>query len=109
MASEADQVLHAADEPIIDENKSTSRVESNALASSSSNIAIMKMVNKTTPSISDYWKKLTITEDDHFAYHATGWLSGGLESHPYCGISHGRWNHYGLLRISSNCWVRSSS
>jgi hypothetical protein len=80
MASEADQVLHAADEPIIDENKSTSRVESNALASSSSNTTIMKMVNKTTPSISDYWKKLTITEDDRFAYHATGWLSGGLES-----------------------------
>jgi hypothetical protein len=30
--------------------------------------------------MSDYWKKSTITEDDHSAYHAAGWLGGGLES-----------------------------
>jgi hypothetical protein len=55
MASEADQVLHAADEPVIDENKSTSGVESdNSMTSSSSNVAAVKMANKTTPEMSDY-------------------------------------------------------
>jgi hypothetical protein len=49
MASEANQVLHDADEPIVDENKSTSRVESDALASSSSDAAVKKVVNKITP------------------------------------------------------------
>jgi hypothetical protein len=75
MTSEANQALHA-----IDENKSASRVESDALASSSSKTAFKKMVNKTTLSMSDYWKKLTIIEDDRSAYHAAGWLGGGLES-----------------------------
>jgi hypothetical protein len=28
----------------------------------------------------DYWKKSSVTEADHSAYHATGWLPGGLES-----------------------------
>jgi hypothetical protein len=38
MADEADQVLHVTDEPIIDENKSTPRAESdNLMTSSSSN------------------------------------------------------------------------
>jgi hypothetical protein len=82
MASEADQVLHDANEPVVDENKSASRAESDTLTSSSSNTTIQKMANKTPPprSISDYWKKSTITKDDHFAYHATSWLSGELES-----------------------------
>jgi hypothetical protein len=44
--NETDQTLHAAGESVVDENK-------------------------TTPSMSDYWKKLTITKVDHSAYHAT--------------------------------------
>jgi hypothetical protein len=80
MASEADQIIQASDEPVIDKHKSASRAESDAPASSSSNAAIKKMVNNTTPSMSDYWKKSTITEDDRSAYHATGWLGGGLGS-----------------------------
>jgi hypothetical protein len=78
MAGEADQVLHATDEPVVDETKSASRAESDAPASSSSNTAVKKMANMTTPSMSDYWKKSMITEDDRSAYHATGWLDDGL-------------------------------
>jgi hypothetical protein len=80
MAGEADQVLHATDEPTVDETKSASGAESDAPASSSSNPAVKKMANMTTPSMSGYWKKSMITEDDHSAYHATGWLGDGLES-----------------------------
>jgi hypothetical protein len=81
MAGEADQVLHATDEPVVDENKSASGAESDTLASSSSsNTVVNKLVNKTTSSISDYWKKSMITEDDRSAYHATGWLGSRLES-----------------------------
>jgi hypothetical protein len=80
MAGEADQILHAFDEPIIDENIIAFVAESDTPESSSSNAAVKNMVNKTTPSMSDYWKKSSITEDDHSAYHADGWLGGGLES-----------------------------
>jgi hypothetical protein len=80
MASEVDQILPTADEPVVNENKSASGVESDALASSSSNATVKKMANKITPSMSNYWKKLMITKDDRSAYHATDWLSGGLES-----------------------------
>jgi hypothetical protein len=80
MASEANQILPTADEPIVNKNKSASGVESDASTSSSSNAAVKKMANKITPSMSDYWKKLTITKDDRSAYHAADWLSGELES-----------------------------
>jgi hypothetical protein len=49
MAGESDQVLHAADEPIIDENKSASGGESDTSASSSSNTIVKKVANKITP------------------------------------------------------------
>jgi hypothetical protein len=82
MASEADQTFNVLGEPIIDENKSASGVESDVpTVSSSSNAAAAKMVNKTTPSMSDYWKKSMITEADCLAYHATGGLGGGMEFH----------------------------
>jgi hypothetical protein len=81
MVGETDQTLHVVGEAIIDEAKTASRVESDVPAtSSSSNAAIEKMANKTTPMMSDYWKKSTITEADRSAYHATGWLGSRLES-----------------------------
>jgi hypothetical protein len=56
-------------------------VESDDLAaSSSSNIIVVKMVNKTTLEMPDYWKKLIVTEADRSAYHATNWLGGRLVS-----------------------------
>jgi hypothetical protein len=60
---------------------SASGAESNVpTMSSSSNVIDVKMMNKTTPLMFNYWKKSTITEADHSAYHAVGWLGGGLES-----------------------------
>jgi hypothetical protein len=50
------------------------------VASSSSNEVVVNMANKTTPTLSDYWKKSTITEVDRSAYHTAGWLGGTLES-----------------------------
>jgi hypothetical protein len=50
------------------------------VASSSSNVAVVKMEEKTIPEIVDYWKKMTITETDRQAYHSFCWLNGGLES-----------------------------
>jgi hypothetical protein len=77
MAGEADQILLAINEPAIGENKSASGVESDDLvASSSSKAATVKMVNKTTPMMYDYWKKSTITKADHSTFHAAGWLGG---------------------------------
>jgi hypothetical protein len=69
-AAETDRSLHVADEPIIDKNKSASGAESNVpVASSSSNAAAVKMADETTPEMSDYWKRSTITEADRLAYH----------------------------------------
>jgi hypothetical protein len=46
------------------------------MTSSSTNEAVTKMANKTTPTLPNYSKKSTINEADHSA----GWLDGGLES-----------------------------
>jgi hypothetical protein len=55
MASEADQILHVTDVPIINDSKSESETESDVLAApSSSNVAAAKMVDKTTPKMVDY-------------------------------------------------------
>jgi hypothetical protein len=81
MASETDQILHTANELVVDESKSNSRTESDSPAvSTSSKTATTKIADKTIPDMSDYWKKSTITETDHKAYHSAGWLIGGLES-----------------------------
>jgi hypothetical protein len=73
MAGEADQIPHVVDEPIVNENKSHSEIESDVLVTfSSSNIAGMKMAEKTTPEMVDYWKKTMITEADRQAYHSFG-------------------------------------
>jgi hypothetical protein len=81
MAGETDQIFHAVDKPIVNESKSDSGTESDVpAASSSSNMAVAKMVDKTTPKMVDYWKKMTATEADHRAYHSFGWLNSGLES-----------------------------
>jgi hypothetical protein len=81
MAGEADQILHVTIELVINKSKSDSWMESDyPAASTSSNTVATKIADKTIPDMSDYWKKSTITEADHQAYHSTGWLTGGLES-----------------------------
>jgi hypothetical protein len=55
MVGEADQILHVACEGVDDNAKTASWVESDIpVASSSSNTAIKKMVNKDTRVLSDY-------------------------------------------------------
>jgi hypothetical protein len=79
MAGETDQIPRVTDEPIANEGKSDSEMKSDvSVASSSSNIAAVKMAKKTTPEMVDYWKKKTVTEADRLAYHSFGWLNGGI-------------------------------
>jgi hypothetical protein len=75
MAGEADQALHVANKPAADEGKSDT-----AMTSSSATLAIIKMADKIVPNMTDYWKKSTITEKEHQAYHDFGWLAGNLIS-----------------------------
>jgi hypothetical protein len=73
MDGEADQNPPTITKPIIDDNKSDFGMESDVLtSSSSSNMAIVKIANKTIPDMYDYWKKLMLTEVGHKAYHSTG-------------------------------------
>jgi hypothetical protein len=55
MASEANQILRVADEPVVDESKSNSGMESGSpAASTSSNTSAAKIADKTIPDMSDY-------------------------------------------------------
>jgi hypothetical protein len=73
MAGETDQILCIADEPIVNESKSDFETESNVpVTSSSSNMAVAKMADMTTPEMVDYWKKTIVTEADRKAYHSFG-------------------------------------
>jgi hypothetical protein len=54
VVGEADQILRVIDEPVINESKSDSEMESDVpVASSSSNMAVAKMKDKTTPKMVD--------------------------------------------------------
>jgi hypothetical protein len=81
MSDEADWIPYVVDEPVVDDKQCDSEMESNVVAaSSSSNVAAMKIAKKTTPEMVDYWKKTLVTETDRQAYHSFDWLNGGLES-----------------------------
>jgi hypothetical protein len=55
MAGEIDQTLVATDTPAIDEGRNDSRVESDALATSSSSThAVIKMADNRVSEMSDY-------------------------------------------------------
>jgi hypothetical protein len=81
MAGEADQ-----NPPVITElagggNKSDSRMESDAPATSSSaTLAAIKMADNQIPEITDLWKKSNVSEANRQAYHNLGWLTGNLIS-----------------------------
>jgi hypothetical protein len=49
-------------------------------ASSSSTRGTAKMVEGEIPELTDFFKKMTVTEDDRRAYHNRGWLTGNLVS-----------------------------
>jgi hypothetical protein len=38
------------------------------------------MADKEIPELIDFFKKMTVTEDDHREYHDRGWLTGNLVS-----------------------------
>jgi hypothetical protein len=81
MASETDRIPNIVVEVVVNAGKTHSAGESDVpVASSSSNEAVVKMVNKTTPVLSDYWKKSMVTKADCSAYHTAGWLGSALES-----------------------------
>jgi hypothetical protein len=58
-----------------------SRAESIAMAASSSPTrCATRMAEEEIPELTDFFKKMTMTEDDHRAYHDRGWLTGNLVS-----------------------------
>jgi hypothetical protein len=50
------------------------------VASSSPTRRATKMVEGEIPELIDFFKKTTMTEDDHQAYHNRGWLTSNLVS-----------------------------
>jgi hypothetical protein len=81
MSSETDQTsLTAGDVATIDAKMVSGAESDTAAASSSSNVATEKIAKKDVLMLTDYWKKSTVTEADHAAYHAADWLLGGVQS-----------------------------
>jgi hypothetical protein len=63
-----------------DDSEHDSRVESTAMAASSSPTRGATMVDGEIPELTDFFKKTTVTEDDRRAYHDRGWLTDNLVS-----------------------------
>jgi hypothetical protein len=81
MAVETSHDLPIADVPAAADAQSDSRVESAApVTSSSPTLATTKMVDRKVPEMSDFFKKIPITEEERLAYHSFGWLTGNLIS-----------------------------
>jgi hypothetical protein len=77
MASEVDQNPPVTTKPTASSNKSDSRPESEAPATSSSaTVAGIKMANNKIPEISTYWKKSNVSKAICQAYHDFAWLTG---------------------------------
>jgi hypothetical protein len=81
MAGEADQNPPVAIEPTASGNKSNSRLESDAPATSfSATVAAIKMADNKILDIANYWKKSNVSEANRQAYHDLGSLTGNLIS-----------------------------
>jgi hypothetical protein len=82
----ADTTVHASAVPVTlsasaDDLGHDSRVESAAMAASSSpTCGATRMAKGEISELTDFFKKMTVTEDDHRAYHDRGWLTGNLVS-----------------------------
>jgi hypothetical protein len=64
-----------------DDTQSDSRVESAAPITSSSHVlAATKMVDIKVPEMSDFFKKIIVTEEERLAYHSFSWLTGNMIS-----------------------------
>jgi hypothetical protein len=81
----ADTTVHAPAAPIApsdstDDSGHDSGVESAAIAASSPTRGATRMAVGEIPKLTDFFKKTTVTEDDCWAYHGRGWLTGNLVS-----------------------------
>jgi hypothetical protein len=63
-----------------DDTGSDSRVESNAMMTSSPTHGVALMAKGEIPELSDFFKKMTVTDEEHQAYHNHGWLTSNLVS-----------------------------
>jgi hypothetical protein len=86
--SMADVAIHDSTPPTApsvnnEESGNDSGAESTAIATSSSPTrAATKMADGEIPELTDFFNKMTMTEDDCQAYHDHGWLAGNLISIP---------------------------
>jgi hypothetical protein len=82
----ADTTIHDPTAPIAlsvsdDDSRHDSGAESTAMATSSSPTrGATKMADREIPELTDFFKKTTVTKDDHRAYHDRGWLADNLVS-----------------------------
>jgi hypothetical protein len=80
----ADTTVHAPAAPVAssanaDDSEHDSEVESTAMAASSSPTrGATRMVKWEILKLTDFFRKMTMTEDDCRAYHDSGWLTGNL-------------------------------
>jgi hypothetical protein len=76
-----DPAAHVAASANADDSGHDSGMESTVMVTSSSPThGVAKMVEGEIPKLIDFFKKMTVTEDDHRAYHDHGWLTDNLVS-----------------------------
>jgi hypothetical protein len=80
-----DTTVHAPAAPVApsasaDDSGHDSGAESAAMAASSPTRGATRMAVGEIPELTDFFKKMTVTEDDRRAYHDRGWLTSNLVS-----------------------------
>jgi hypothetical protein len=76
-----DPTAHVAPSVNDDDSGHDSRAKSTTMvASSSPTYGATKMADGKIPELTNFFKKATVIEDDHRAYHDHGWLTGNLVS-----------------------------
>jgi hypothetical protein len=83
--SMANTTIHAPAAPVApsasaDDSGHDSGAKSAAMTASSPTHGATRMVAREIPKLTDFFKKMTVTEDDRRAYHDRGWLTGNLAS-----------------------------
>jgi hypothetical protein len=81
----ADTTVHAPTAPVApsasaDDSGHDSGAESAAMVASSPTCGATRMAVGEIPELTDFFKKMTVTEDDRQTYHGRGWLTGNLVS-----------------------------
>jgi hypothetical protein len=81
----ADTTVHAPAAPVApsassDDSGHDFGVESTVMTTSSPTRGATRIAAGEIPELKDFFKKMTVTEDDRQAYHDRGWLIGNLVS-----------------------------